>query len=64
MRHTIWMPQDMRECRWAQPQFRPQRDADGRLADAPWECVRKPGEERPITESECAHCEHWELDTF
>ena len=51
----------MRECRWSQPQFR----ADARpheVAEAPWECVREPGQERPITEADCVGCEYWEPD--
>jgi len=55
-------PQNMRECRWCQPQFgtTPQIDRDPH--DVPWECVRRPGQERPVTEAECAGCEEWEPD--
>ena len=55
-------PQTMRECRWCQPQFRVQVSGEEDLANAPWECVRTAGQERPANEDECASCEHWEPD--
>ncbi len=54
--------QDMRECRWCQPQFRAQPSGDEDLANAPWECVRLAGQEQPVSEDMCARCEHWEPD--
>ena len=51
----------MRQCRWSQPQFRPGAGAD-QVADAPWECVRVQGQERPIAEDDCVGCEHWTPD--
>ena len=54
--------QNMRECRWSQPQFRATPSSEEDLADAPWECVRTPGDERPISDAECVGCEHWEPD--
>jgi hypothetical protein len=56
------MLQGMRECRWSQPQFCPLTTRVDEVADAPWECIRIRGEERPVDEAECAGCEHWEPD--
>jgi hypothetical protein len=61
---TPVMQQGMRECRWCQPQFPVQPTSEDDLATTPWECVRVPGEERPVTEEECASCERWELDDW
>lgn len=60
-RRTIAL-QDMRGCRWSQPQFLADADADEVPLNAPWECVRIPGQERPVSEEECVTCEHWEPD--
>ena len=59
---TILTPQDMPECRWCQPQFVGRRNGEEDLASAPWECIRIPGQEHPISDIQCAGCEHWESD--
>jgi hypothetical protein len=64
MRRVPLTVHDMRECRWSQPQFRATREPEENIIDAPWECVRVPGDERPVSEAECAGCERWEPDTF
>jgi hypothetical protein len=51
--------QEMRECRWAQPQC-PRAAAAAPASQRAWECVRVPGAERPVTDAECERCEHWE----
>ena len=61
MRLVVVPLEGMRECRWSQPQFCATTRRD-EIAEAPWECVREPGKERPITEHDCVGCEHWEPD--
>jgi len=62
MRRTTLPVQNMRECRWSQPQFCATPNTEERLPEAPWECVRTPGQERPVSEAECAGCAHWDPD--
>jgi hypothetical protein len=62
MRPLTLTRQNMRECRWSQPQFRGTPNTDEGLLEAPWECVRTPGEERPVSDADCVGCEHWEPD--
>jgi hypothetical protein len=62
MKSIAITPQNMRECRWCQPQFRVTPDTDESMADAPWECVRITGQERPVSDEECAGCDNWEPD--
>lgn len=62
MRFVPLTPQNMRECRWCQPQFATTAQIDRDMLDVPWECVRMPGHERPVIDEECAGCEHWEPD--
>ena len=62
MRATVLIRQPMRECRWSQPAFRPGPNTIDDVADAPWECIRTRGDERPVDDAECAGCEHWEPD--
>jgi hypothetical protein len=62
MRSITVTPQNMRECRWCQPQIGAAPDTEDSVLDALWECVRIPGGERPVTEAECAGCEEWEAD--
>ena len=62
MRSIALTPQNMRECRWGQPQFGATPVAKEGVLDARWECVRTPGHERLVSEAECAGCEDWEPD--
>ena len=62
MRSVARTPQDMRECRWCQPQFRATPHPPEDILDVPWECVRIAGEERPVTDAECAGCPEWQPD--
>jgi hypothetical protein len=64
MRSVAHTPQAMRKCRWCQPQLRAAPHADGDMLDVPWECVRITGEERPVTEAECAGCAGWQPESF
>ena len=62
MRNTIVRSQEMRECRWSQPACPPYEDSEENLLEAPWACGRRTGEERLISEAECAGCKHWVRD--
>jgi hypothetical protein len=62
MRSNTPTPHNMRACRWCQPQDGPTSSAEEDVAAAPWECVRTTGQERPVSDAECAGCEYWEPD--
>ena len=52
---TIW------DCRWSQPGFRIPGVADCDQPEPLWVCIRN-GERRPVSESECAQCPHWQSE--
>lgn len=62
MRVVPLTPQSMRKCRWSQPQFATAPQIEEDMRDVPWECVHTPGQERPVTDGECAGCEEWDPD--
>jgi len=49
------------DCRWSRPGFRLSNVKESLQPESAWVCIRT-GTRRGVTEAECEHCPHFELE--